>query len=83
VGRRVFAGMNTTLATGLNGGAGVSGDGVLNFMTRDGNSFSVTVDTTASLSDIFAQIEAASGTGANGRQRLSIALDPRGASRPP
>jgi flagellar hook-associated protein 2 len=78
VGRRVFAGLNTTLATGLNGGAGVSGDGVLNITTRDGYSFTTTIDTTASLTDIFAQIVAASGTGANGQPRLSISLDSRG-----
>jgi flagellar hook-associated protein 2 len=78
VGRRVFAGLNTTLATGLNGGAGVSGDGVLNFTTRDGHAFSTTIDTTASLTDIFAQIVAASGTGTNGQPRLAISLDSRG-----
>ncbi|HYE62245.1 MAG TPA: flagellar filament capping protein FliD [Phycisphaerales bacterium] len=78
VGRRVFAGLNTTLATGLNGGSGLSGDGVLNITARDGTAFSLTIDTTASLTDIFAQIETASGTGANGRPRLSIALDSKG-----
>jgi len=77
-GRRLFAGLNTTLATGLNGGAGVTGDGVLNITTRDGNAFSVTIDTTASLTDIFAQIETAAGVGTNGRSRLSIGLDAKG-----
>jgi flagellar hook-associated protein 2 len=77
-GRRVFAGLNTTLATGLNGGAGVSGDGVLSFTTRDGHAFGVTIDTTASLTDIFAQIETAAGTGTNGLSRISIALDAKG-----
>lgn len=77
-GRRILAGLNTTLARGLNGGSGLSGDGVLNFTARDGHAFAVTIDTTASLSDIFAQVRAASGTGANGQPRISLALDSNG-----
>jgi flagellar hook-associated protein 2 len=77
-GRRIFAALNTTLARGINGGAGVSGDGVLNFTARDGTAFSVTVDKNASLTDLFSQIQNASGTGANGLSRISVSLDSRG-----
>lgn len=77
-GRRILAGLNTTLARGLNGAGGVSGDGVLNFTARDGHAFSVTIDRTASLTDIFAQIQTASGTGANSQPRISLSLDANG-----
>lgn len=37
-GSRIFAGMNTTLVSSLNGGGGIAGtDGELNFVTRDGS----------------------------------------------
>lgn len=71
-GKRIFAGLNSTLARGLNGGAGIGGDGVLNFTLRDGSSFSTTVDTTGSLSDIFAQVKSASGG------KVNIGLDSNG-----
>lgn len=76
LGKRVFAGLNTSLARGLNGGQGVSGDGVLNFTLRDGSSFSAVIDTTASLTDIFRSIEAASDFA--GSKRVSVSLDSRG-----
>ncbi len=77
-GRRILAGLNTTLARGLNGGSGIAGDGVLNITTRDGTSFAINVDGNASLSDIFQSISNNSGTGANGQKRLSVSLDSRG-----
>jgi flagellar hook-associated protein 2 len=77
-GRRVFAGLNTTLVRGLNGGNGIAGDGVLNFTARDGTAFAVTIDPNASLNDLFNQIQTASGTGVNGLPRISVALDARG-----
>jgi flagellar hook-associated protein 2 len=77
-GRRVLAGLNTTLARGLNGGNGVGGDGVLNFTARDGTAFAVTIDNNASLTDIFTQISNASGTLTNGQKRITVALDRRG-----
>jgi flagellar hook-associated protein 2 len=43
-GRRVLAGLNSTLLRGVNGGAGVAGDGKLFFTTRDGNAFAVEFD---------------------------------------
>lgn len=78
IGTRLFAGLNTTLARGLNGGAGLTGDGVLHITARDGAAFNVTIDTTASLADIFAQVQAASGTGTNGQPRITLALDSNG-----
>lgn len=75
-GKRIFAGLNSTLARGLNGGAGVSGDGRLNFTLRDGSTFNTTIDTTGNLSDIFAQIQNASNTGSGAK--VSIKLDSNG-----
>jgi flagellar hook-associated protein 2 len=77
-GRKILAGMNSTLLSSLNGGNGLAGDGVLNFTTRDGNAFSVTLDKSASLDEIMRQIQTASGTGSNGRSRLSVALNSKG-----
>lgn len=61
-GRRIFAGLNSTLATSLNGGAGISGDGQITITGRDGVARSVTIDTSASVSEILSTINAA-GTG--------------------
>lgn len=57
-GSRVLAGLNSTLASGLNGGAGVGGDGAISITGRDGLSYSVSVDTTSSLSDMLAEFSA-------------------------
>lgn len=75
-GRRVLSSLNSTLARGLNGGAGITGDGVLNFTLRNGASFSVTIDQNASLDDVFRQIEQASVSG--GAARVRVSLDARG-----
>ncbi|MFA6046728.1 MAG: flagellar filament capping protein FliD, partial [Phycisphaerales bacterium] len=75
-GKRIFAGLNATLARGLNGGSGLTGDGVLNFTLRDGTSFSTTVDTSGNLTDIFAQIQNASNSGSGAK--VSIGLDSNG-----
>ncbi|MFO0857969.1 MAG: flagellar filament capping protein FliD [Phycisphaerales bacterium] len=77
-GRRVLAGMNSVLATSLNGGAGVTGNGSINFTLHDGSAFSTTLDTTASLSDMLAAIEASSGTLAGGGAKVSAKLDTKG-----
>lgn len=77
-GRKILAGMNSTLLSSLNGGAGVSGDGVVNFRTRDGSTFNVTLDKNASLDEMMRQIQTASGTGTNGRARLSVSLNSKG-----
>jgi flagellar hook-associated protein 2 len=79
LGKRVFAGLNTTLVNGINGGSGLSGNGVLNFTARDGATFSTTISRDASLSEIAAQIEQASrGSGGTGPQRLRVALNTDG-----
>lgn len=72
LGKRVFAGINSSLARGLNGGRGIAGDGVLNFTLRDGSTFSTTIDTTGTLTDIFAQVQAASTS------RVRVGLDANG-----
>lgn len=77
-GRRVLAGMNSVLATSLNGGAGVTGNGSINFTLHDGSTFSTTLDTAASLSDMLAAIEASSGTLAGGGAKVSAKLDTKG-----
>jgi flagellar hook-associated protein 2 len=75
-GRMVLAGLNSTLATSLNGGAGVTGDGVLHFTSRDGSTFDVTLGTNSqrSLSDIADAIESAAGNGG----KIKVALNSRG-----
>ncbi|MDX2131665.1 MAG: flagellar filament capping protein FliD [Planctomycetota bacterium] len=75
-GKRVLATLNSTLGRGLNGGAGIAGDGALNFTLRNGATFSVTIDREASLDDIFRQIEQASDAGSGAR--VDVSLDERG-----
>lgn len=77
-GRRVLAGMNTMLATSLNGGSGITGDGALSFTLRSGAAFSTTIDTTKSLADILGDIEAASATTPGGPARVRASLDSKG-----
>jgi flagellar hook-associated protein 2 len=67
-GKRILSGLNTTLASGLNGGSGIEGDGSLIFRARDGFTFGVTINTGGSLTDIFDQVATASG----GRIKLSL-----------
>lgn len=77
-GKRVLAGINSTLASTLNGGQGIGGDGQVNFTTRDGYSFSVNLTSDASLDEVMRQIETASGTGSNGKSRLSVSVADKG-----
>ncbi len=77
-GQRVLAGLNSVLASSLNGGAGVDGDGVIAFTLRDGTTFNAAVDPTSSLTDIFAAIEQSSGTLAGGGPRVTVSLDSKG-----
>lgn len=67
-GRRVLAGLNTTLASGINGGQGIGGDGQLFFQARDGTGFAVTVDTNGTINDVIDTVNAASG----GKIKLSL-----------
>lgn len=76
-GRRILSGMGTTLASSLNGGAGVAGNGVIDFTARDGSTFSVLVDQQGSLASIAAAIEAASGSVAGG-PKISVRVNDKG-----
>ncbi len=76
-GRRVLSGMGTTLASSLNGGTGIGGNGVLDITARDGTFFSLNIDQNASLAEIAASIEAASGT-VSGGPKISVRVNDRG-----
>ncbi|MCC6679002.1 MAG: flagellar filament capping protein FliD [Phycisphaerales bacterium] len=76
-GSRVLAGLTSTLTRGINGGSGVTGDGVLNFTARDGFTGTLTISTDSTLEQIAAAISAASGT-VSGRARLEVAINSKG-----
>jgi flagellar hook-associated protein 2 len=76
-GRRVLAGLNSSLVSSLRGGTGFRGDGVLNITSRDGTSFSVAIDANWSLNQMTAAIEQASGS-VGGRARVTLGVDERG-----
>jgi len=59
-GRRVLAGLNSTLARSLNGGQGI-GDGQLTITDRAGTVHSITLDPNASVDEILSQFSAQSG----------------------
>ncbi|MGH7243932.1 MAG: flagellar filament capping protein FliD [Phycisphaerales bacterium] len=75
-GTRIASGINTSLASSLNGGTGIAGDGNIDFILGDASSFSVAIDKGATLSEIAAQIEAASVSG--GSKRVSVGLSDNG-----
>lgn len=75
-GRRTLSGMGTTLASSLNGGAGIGGNGVIDLTARDGSTFSVLIDQNASLAEIAASIEAATTSG--GTTKLSVRVNDKG-----
>ena len=54
-GRRVIAGLNSTLVSSLNGGAGITGT-TLSFTTRSGANTDVVIDANGSISDVIAAI---------------------------
>ncbi len=72
VGSRVLAGMNSTLASKINGGSGIGGDGTIQITTRDGVARAVSIDRFGSLADALARFAADTG-GA-----VTASLDPRG-----
>ncbi|MBS0186494.1 MAG: flagellar filament capping protein FliD [Planctomycetes bacterium] len=72
-GSRIASGLNTALASSLNGGTGIAGDGHLDFILGDLSSFSVTIDKGATLSEIADQIEAASVQSGNKRVSVTVA----------
>jgi flagellar hook-associated protein 2 len=51
-GRRILAGMNTTLSRTLNGGSGIAGSGAVSITSRNGAVHSLTIDTGGTLSEI-------------------------------
>jgi len=57
---RLLAGVNSVLASNLNGGAGV-GDGTIQFTTQDATIFAVNVNATDSVAEIIDRINADSG----------------------
>ncbi len=61
-GRRILASLNSTLATSLNGGTGIAGNGDISITGRDGVVRTLTVSTTGSVSDIIKEINAAGGS---------------------
>lgn len=75
-GKRIASGLNTALGSSLNGGKGISGDGNLDFVLGDLNSFSVTIDKNATLTQIAKQIEDASVSA--GTKRVSVSLTSNG-----
>lgn len=62
-GRRVLAGLNDTLASTLDGGSGIGGDGMLNLTARDGTAFSVDLSSAETVQDI---LDAINGHASNG-----------------
>lgn len=75
-GKRIASGINTSLASSLNGGTGIGGDGNIDFILGDFSSFSVSIDRGATLSEIAQQIETASISG--GSKRVSVGLSQNG-----
>lgn len=59
-GKRLLAGINSTLAANLNGGAGVSA-GTFNVTRRNGTNFDVTIGANATVADIIDAINTAGG----------------------
>ncbi|MBY0113740.1 MAG: flagellar filament capping protein FliD [Phycisphaerales bacterium] len=75
-GKRIASGINTALGSSINGGKGIAGDGNLDFILGDLNSFSVTIDKNATLTQIAKQIEDASVSAGN--KRVSVSLTSNG-----
>jgi len=71
---RIFAGMNTTLVSSLNGGTGLGAtDGDLNFSTQDGSIFTVDISGLDDVNDIIQAIN-----DSNGGATLSASLNEAG-----
>jgi len=71
---RIFAGMNTTLMSSLNGGTGLGAtDGNLNFTTQDGSTFTVNISGLDDVNDIIQAIN-----NSNGGATLSASLNDAG-----
>jgi flagellar hook-associated protein 2 len=75
-GKRVLAGLQTTMAGGLTGFAAATHDGLVNFKLRNGAEFTASVDTTTTVQEMLAGIEDASAV--SGVKRVSATLDSKG-----
>lgn len=75
-GRRILAGMQTTLVRGLKGGNMAANDGLLNIRLKTDDTFSVNVNTGGSVQDMLTAIEEASKV--SGTKRVSATLDSNG-----
>ncbi|HRQ72060.1 MAG TPA: flagellar filament capping protein FliD [Phycisphaerales bacterium] len=62
-GRRILAGLNTTLVSNLNGGSGIAGDGTVSFTARDGTVFSADLSGAETIRAIVTAINDAAGNG--------------------
>lgn len=71
-GRRILSGLNTTLASSLNGGQGIAGNGAIAFTLRNGATFNASINTDGSLAEIAKQIEDASAVSGNARVRVAV-----------
>lgn len=72
-GDRVFAGMNTTLVSSLNGGGGISGtDGALEFRLQDGTVLNTNIAALGDLNDVVNHLNALDPT------KLSVSLNDAG-----
>lgn len=74
-GERVFAGLNTTLLSSINGGTGLGGDGSVTFDTADGSNFTITgLTAQTTLSGLVAAINA----DANNAGKVTASLNDTG-----
>lgn len=76
-GRRILAGMNTTLARTLNGGDGIAGSGAISITSRNGTVHNITINTGGSLTDVIQAFNAQTGgaiTASLNRTGTGIAL---------
>lgn len=81
-GKKILAGLNSTLASSIGGGAGIQGDGKLRITTHDGTVVNVDLDALGvrdgSISDVAAAIETASGTLGSGAARINVKVNSKG-----
>lgn len=71
-GRRVLAGLNSTLVNSLNGGSGITGDGELEITLRNGSTFTANVSSATTLDQVMSAIESAS------TNRVKVSLNDQG-----
>jgi len=74
-GTRILAGLNTTLVSNLNGGAGLGGDGTIDFTDRNGTGFTSDISGLTTISAVLAQINADAETAGAG---ITVSLNEAG-----